>query len=105
MGDKRVFQDATRTVELHHIKGLPHADGMLIAYLPKERIIAYGDMFNLPAPNAPPPTEANVAHVVMVDNLERLKPRLRHGDLGARAEPGSADSARRTSTRRFPDGS
>jgi glyoxylase-like metal-dependent hydrolase (beta-lactamase superfamily II) len=73
VGDKRVFQDGTHTVELHHIKGLPHADSMLIAYLPKERIIAYADMFNLPAPNAAPPTEANIAHVVMVDNLERLK--------------------------------
>lgn len=72
-GDKRVFQDATRTVELHVIKGLPHADGLMIAYLPKERIVAYADLFNMPAPNAPPPTEANVAHVVMVDNLERLK--------------------------------
>ena len=29
-GDKRVFQDATRTFEVHLIKGLPHADGMLI---------------------------------------------------------------------------
>ena len=69
----RADQDGTKTVELHHIKGLPHTDSMLIAYLPKERIIAYADMFNLPAPNAPPPTEANIAHVVMVDNLERLK--------------------------------
>jgi hypothetical protein len=25
-----VFQDATRTAELHVIKGLPHADGMLV---------------------------------------------------------------------------
>jgi glyoxylase-like metal-dependent hydrolase (beta-lactamase superfamily II) len=73
VGDRRVFQDGTHTVELHHIKGLPHADSMLIAYLPKERILAYGDMFNMPAPNAPPPTEPNIAHVVMVDNLERLK--------------------------------
>jgi glyoxylase-like metal-dependent hydrolase (beta-lactamase superfamily II) len=73
VGDRRVFQDPTHTVELHHIKGLPHADSMLIAYLPKERIIAYGDMFNMPAPNAAPPTEPNIAHVVMVDNLERLK--------------------------------
>jgi glyoxylase-like metal-dependent hydrolase (beta-lactamase superfamily II) len=73
VGDKRVFQDATRTVELHVMKGLPHADGLMIAYLPKERIIAYADMFNMPAPNAAPPAEANVAHVVMADNLERLQ--------------------------------
>ena len=73
VGEKHVLQDATRTVELHLIKGLPHADGMLIAYLPKERIIAYADMFNMPPPNAPPPTEASIAHVVMMDNLDRLK--------------------------------
>ena len=30
-GDKRVFQDATRTVEIHVIKGLPHADGLVVA--------------------------------------------------------------------------
>lgn len=73
VGDMRVFEDATRRVELHHITGLPHADGLLVAYLPRERIVAYADMFNAPAPNAPPPTEPNLAHVVMVDNLERLK--------------------------------
>ena len=54
-GDKRVFQDATRTVEVHQIKGLPHADGNLIVYLPKERILAYADMFNLPTAAAPVP--------------------------------------------------
>ena len=47
-GDKRVFQDGTRTVEMHVIKGLPHADGIVVGYLPKEKILAYADMFNLP---------------------------------------------------------
>lgn len=72
-GDMRVFQDATRRVELHLIKGLPHADGLLVAYLPNERILAFADMFNIPPANAPAPTEANLAHVIMLDNLERLK--------------------------------
>jgi glyoxylase-like metal-dependent hydrolase (beta-lactamase superfamily II) len=72
MRDKRVFTDGARTLEIHEVKGLPHADGLVIAYLPKERIIAYADMFNMPAPNAPaaPPTSG---HVAMVQNLERLK--------------------------------
>src|SRR5690606_4424451 len=48
VGDVRIFEDGTRTVEVHHIKGLPHADGMLIAYLPDEGMVAYADMFNLP---------------------------------------------------------
>jgi glyoxylase-like metal-dependent hydrolase (beta-lactamase superfamily II) len=69
---KRVFTDGTRTLEVHEMKGLPHADGMLLAYLPKEKIIAYADMYNVPAPNAPaaPPT---AGFVVMADNLDRLK--------------------------------
>ena len=72
MRDKRVFTDGTRTLEIHEVKGLPHADGLLMAYLPRERILAYADMFNAPAPNAPaaPPT---AGHVVMAANVERLK--------------------------------
>ena len=72
MATKRVFTDGTRTLEVHEMKGLPHADGMLLAYLPKEKIIAYADMYNVPAPTAPaaPPT---AGFVVMADNLERLK--------------------------------
>ena len=31
-------------VEIHNIKGLPHADGMLIAYIPSARLVAYADM-------------------------------------------------------------
>jgi glyoxylase-like metal-dependent hydrolase (beta-lactamase superfamily II) len=70
VGDKRVFQDATRTVEIHLVKGLPHADGMLMAYLPKERIVAYADIYNA-APEGPGPRI--VATDVWIDNLERLK--------------------------------
>jgi glyoxylase-like metal-dependent hydrolase (beta-lactamase superfamily II) len=73
MSDKRVFTDATRTVEIHEIKGLPHADGMLIAYLPKENIVAYADMFNLVAPGQPPvPNPPVIGTQVFVANLERL---------------------------------
>ena len=72
-GDKRVFQDATRTVEVHQIKGLPHADGNLIVYLPKERILAYADMFNLPTAAAPVPNPPVTGTMVFLDNIERLK--------------------------------
>jgi glyoxylase-like metal-dependent hydrolase (beta-lactamase superfamily II) len=72
-GDKRVFQDATRTVEIHVIKGLPHADGLLVAYLPKEKILAYADMFNLPTAAQPVPNPPVVGTMVFLDNIERLK--------------------------------
>ena len=73
VGDKRVFQDDTRTVEIHLIKGLPHADGLLVAYLPKERILAYADMFNLPPASDAVPSPPVVGTMVFLDNLERLK--------------------------------
>ncbi len=73
VGDKRVFTDGTQTVEIHNIKGLPHADGMLVAYIPSARILAYADMFNLVAPGQPPvPNPPVVGTQVFVANLERL---------------------------------
>ena len=72
-GDKRVFQDATRTFEVHVIKGLPHADGLVIGYLPKEKILVYADMFNLPPANDPVPNPPVVGTMVFLDNIARLK--------------------------------
>jgi glyoxylase-like metal-dependent hydrolase (beta-lactamase superfamily II) len=71
-GDKRVFQDATRTLEIHVIKGLPHADGLVIGYLPKEKILVYADMFNLPVPVGSVPDPPVVGTGVFLDNIERL---------------------------------
>jgi glyoxylase-like metal-dependent hydrolase (beta-lactamase superfamily II) len=66
--EKMVLQDETRTLELHHVKDLEHSDAMLIAYLPKERILFTAD-FNVPAPGQPvSPTIAT-----LVANIERLK--------------------------------
>jgi len=72
-GDKRVFQDATRTFEVHVIKGLPHADGLVVGYLPKEKILVYADMFNLPAAATPVPNPPVVGTIVFTENIERLK--------------------------------
>lgn len=71
-GDRRVFQDGTRTVEVHVIKGLPHADGLVVAYLPKERILAYADMFNLPPAGSPVPDPPVRGTMVFADNIQRL---------------------------------
>jgi glyoxylase-like metal-dependent hydrolase (beta-lactamase superfamily II) len=73
-GDKKVFQDATRTLELYVVKNLPHADGNVIGYLPKEKILVYADMFNLPtAAQGPVPNPPVVGTMVFLDNIERLK--------------------------------
>ena len=49
VADKRVLSDGTRTVELYYLPNHGHHTGQLIAYLPKERILMYGDGYNPPA--------------------------------------------------------
>jgi glyoxylase-like metal-dependent hydrolase (beta-lactamase superfamily II) len=53
--DKHVLQDATRTVEIYHIAGNPHADTLLMVYFPAERILVQGDMYTPPAAGTAPP--------------------------------------------------
>src|SRR6185503_17553456 len=72
-GDKRVFQDPSRTFEVHVIKGLPHADGLVVGYLPKEKLLVYADMFNLPPADAPVPNPPVTGTIVFADNIDRLK--------------------------------
>ena len=45
----------------------------MIAYLPKERILAYADMFNLPPASDPVPNPPVTGTVVFLENMERLK--------------------------------
>lgn len=41
--EKKVYTDGTRTVEMYHVFPAPHSNGLIIAYLPKEKIIFQGD--------------------------------------------------------------
>jgi glyoxylase-like metal-dependent hydrolase (beta-lactamase superfamily II) len=52
VGDKKVYSDGTRTVEMYHVTGAPHSNGLLVAWLPKEKILFQGD-FSLPAAGQP----------------------------------------------------
>ena len=70
-GDKKVLTDGTRTLELDLIKGSPHHDGILLAFLPKEKILIEADVFTPPAPAAPAPV--NPSSLNLVDNVEKLK--------------------------------
>ncbi len=66
--EKMVIKDDTRAIELHHVTNLEHSDGMLVAYLPKERILFTAD-FNVPA--AGQPVSPSIA--TLVENIERLQ--------------------------------
>jgi len=61
-----------RVIELHLLRGNPHNEQTLVAWLPAEKVLFQSDMMNPPAPNAqvppPTPTITNFAQ-----NLGRLK--------------------------------
>jgi glyoxylase-like metal-dependent hydrolase (beta-lactamase superfamily II) len=61
-GKKRVLSDAARTLELIDIGPNPHAREMVVAWLPAERILFQGDLFFVPANNAPfgPPQPSTI---------------------------------------------
>jgi glyoxylase-like metal-dependent hydrolase (beta-lactamase superfamily II) len=70
--DKRVLTDGTRTVEVIHIAGNLHADGMLMVYLPQEKLLSQADAYSPLAPNVAPPAMANPNTVNLADNIARL---------------------------------
>ena len=76
VGDTLVLSDATRTLELHHLTGNPHDQGMLVAFLPKEHLLVEVDVYTPPAPEAPRPAAdapVNPNALALVENLERLR--------------------------------
>ncbi|HEX4997358.1 MAG TPA: MBL fold metallo-hydrolase [Terriglobia bacterium] len=52
VSEKKVYTDGTRTVEMYHTWPVPHSNGLMIAYIPKEKIIFQGD-FSLPTGTEP----------------------------------------------------
>ncbi len=67
VAEKKVYSDGTRTVEMYHVSPAPHSNGLMIAYIPKEKVLFQGD-FSLPAPGQP----ANDHVKALVPILEKL---------------------------------
>ena len=45
-----VISDGTRTLQIHYVNPLDHAEGMLVAYLPKEKLLIEADLVNTDEP-------------------------------------------------------
>ncbi len=74
IGDKKVLTGGGHVIELHRLQGSLHQEGLIVAYLPKEKILVEADAFNPPAQaNAPAPSPVNPATINLVENIERLK--------------------------------
>jgi glyoxylase-like metal-dependent hydrolase (beta-lactamase superfamily II) len=65
--EKDSISDGVRTIEFHHVVNMNHTNGMLIAFLPQEKILFQGD-FTLPAASQ----QANEFVMALGDNLKRL---------------------------------
>jgi metallo-beta-lactamase superfamily protein len=70
--DRYTISDGNQIVELYHVDALNYSDNMLIAYLPKDKIVVNADLYG------PPPAGGNLANVsnnavVLYRNLKRLK--------------------------------
>jgi glyoxylase-like metal-dependent hydrolase (beta-lactamase superfamily II) len=72
-GDKRIMTDGRQTLELHHIRGNNHHEGILMAYLPTVKVLVQADAFH-PRPGAkwayPSPPQFTVN---LYENVQRLK--------------------------------
>ena len=60
------LKDATRTVVLYHVAGSPHSDTMLMAYIPKERLLVEVDVFS-------PGAQAQPYAANLLQNVTRRK--------------------------------
>lgn len=70
---KRTFTDGERVVEVYYIEGSVHAEGFMMVYLPKEKLLIEADAYTPGAPNAPVPAVPNALQVNLVQNLDRIK--------------------------------
>jgi glyoxylase-like metal-dependent hydrolase (beta-lactamase superfamily II) len=68
--ERYALSDGVRTMDIHHVQGLNHVEGMLVAYLPAAKMLIQADMFTAPAPGATAP--ATPAAKTLLNNVRRL---------------------------------
>src|SRR5258708_14758761 len=66
VSEKKVYSDATRTVALYHVSPVPHSNGLMIAYIPREKVLFQGDF------SVTPGQPANDHVKALVPILERM---------------------------------
>jgi len=73
MGDNMVLTDGTRSVELYQIVGNVHHDGIVMAYLRKEKLLIEADVFSPGPAGAEPPKVPAPSAVNLEANVRRLR--------------------------------
>jgi glyoxylase-like metal-dependent hydrolase (beta-lactamase superfamily II) len=72
MGDNMVLTDGSRSVELYQVVGNAHHDGIVMAYLRKEKLLIEADVFTPGPAGAEPPKVPNPSAVNLEANVRRL---------------------------------
>lgn len=67
--DEREFKDAAMTLTLYHVAGNPHSDTMLMAYLPRDRVLIEVDAFS-------PGSAVNPYAANLLENIQTRKLRV-----------------------------
>jgi hypothetical protein len=71
--DQYTISDGNETIELYHVDGLNHSDNMLVAYLPKEKLLINADLYTPPAQGAAAPANVSPNAIALFQNVKRLK--------------------------------
>ena len=70
---RHTISDGTRNLDIYYVQGTPHAEGMLMAYLPRERLLIEADLFTPPAPGTAAPAIPPQASVNLYDNIKAYR--------------------------------
>ena len=66
------LSDGERSMHISYVHPLAHVEGMLIAYLPREKILIEADLYDAPGPGISPPTRATAANRTLFGHVQRL---------------------------------
>ena len=75
--DKYVLTDGDQSIQLYGVPGNNHAPDIIVAYIPRAKVMVEADSFNPAAPARPGAPVANVTLIgekqTLLDNIQRLK--------------------------------
>ena len=66
------LNDATRSMHVSYVHPLDHVEGMLVAYLPNERLLIEADLYDPPGSSEPGFATSTQAHRSLYGHVERL---------------------------------
>ena len=66
------LNDGTRAMHVSYVQPLAHVEGMLVAYLPNERLLVEADLYDPPAAPQTTPAEATAANRSLYRHVQRL---------------------------------